>query len=92
MPLGVSGVGDVVEIKAGKSCCTCWAIKPICGAVLSVGSIQLKVTGLRASIAVSDDDASSEVMFVLSLWSEFCVSVPASWALPPSKTWVLIEV
>ena len=44
----------VVEMRFGNIGCTCWAMKPSCGVVPSFGSIQLKVTGFRVSMAASE--------------------------------------
>ena len=47
VPSGVSFVADVVETRLGKTCCTCWAMKPSWVVEPSEGSSQVKETGLR---------------------------------------------
>ena len=84
MPSGVSAVGEVVETRFGKTDCTCWAMKPNCGTELLAGSIQLKVTGLRALISASELEPSRSWMLVFSRSSEFWVRLPAKTALPVS--------
>ena len=72
--------------EVGEDPCTCWAMKPSWGLLSSLGSIQLKVTGLSALISARELEPSRSWILVLRRWSELWVKVPPSCALPPSKT------